>query len=322
MIISNSSSLTKKVARCMGVILFVALTGCSALKDSLNESSSTKSVVQGPTGNVGAQGPQGATGNTGIQGPQGPEGPRLTGNWVGYVVLFDTAGRPLSDKSGVTVTVSNPSTLSTASLSSPKQSTTDANGKFVISNLTTGIYTLTFSKPGYGDMKYYNYQFIGDGDVLFAPANGLYNYVNLVQKSAFEVVSANVTVTGNYYFDFRCKTNLTPDTFGSDLRFVRIFVGYQDNVSSDSSTYFYSDTARISSVDENGEATVSFYVSSDSILPKGTMLYGSIYSATPTYVRSVDGSYFPAGFYVDPVQNKTIFTTLGTQRSPAAAFSL
>ena len=89
-----------------------------------------------------------------FKGDTGPAGPKLTGNLTGYVTLYDDYGRKLPDNSTVTITVEN----------SDKATTSDISGKWTITELATGSYTLTFSKTGFGVYKRIGLGFTG-GDV-------------------------------------------------------------------------------------------------------------------------------------------------------------
>jgi hypothetical protein len=78
-------------------------------------------------------GPAGATGAT---GPQGAQGPAYTGVFTGFINLYDQYGNKVTTNlSTVKVTIDG-TTISTK---------TDATGKYTISNLSTGNYTLTFT---------------------------------------------------------------------------------------------------------------------------------------------------------------------------------
>lgn len=100
-------------------------------------------------------------GCSGSTGPQGPAGPALTGAWTGFVSLHDEYGGPLASDSGVTVTASPGSS----------SSVTTADGAWTLSNLKTGIYTVTFAGPGMGTFIRDAGQFVGGGTVVIATLN-------------------------------------------------------------------------------------------------------------------------------------------------------
>lgn len=80
----------------------------------------------------------------------------LTGDMVGFVTLYDSDGFQRTDHSGVIVAVdgSNTATLS------------DSSGRYVLPNIATGTYTITYSKTGYGSTRTNLFQFVGGGQAF------------------------------------------------------------------------------------------------------------------------------------------------------------
>jgi hypothetical protein len=110
--------------------------------------------------------------NCNLKGPAGPAGPALSGTLSGFTTLINENGARPVDQFGVSVTVDG-SSLTT---------TTDGMGMWSIPNLTTGIYSLTFSKTGYGIGKAIQVQFLGGGE------RNIGN-INLCQPPSFVVDS-------------------------------------------------------------------------------------------------------------------------------------
>ena len=77
----------------------------------------------------------------------------VSGNISGYVQLYDADGNPDISSAGVNVTISG--------LSSVSQ--TNDSGQWTLSGLSQGVYTIIFSKEGYGLTKIIAYQFVGNG---------------------------------------------------------------------------------------------------------------------------------------------------------------
>jgi hypothetical protein len=100
-------------------------------------------------------------GCNGSTGPRGPAGPALTGAWSGFVAMHDEYGGPLASDSGVTVTAAPGSSTSI----------TDDAGEYTLSNLSTGIYTVTFTNPNMGEYIRDAGQFVGGGTVELATLN-------------------------------------------------------------------------------------------------------------------------------------------------------
>jgi Carboxypeptidase regulatory-like domain len=106
------------------------------------------------------------------QGPTGPAGPALSGTLSGFITLINENGQQPADRSGVSVTVDGSSLTAT----------TDTAGMWAIPNLMTGIYSLTYTKTGYGMAKSQQVQFLGGG-------NRNIGDVNMCQPPSFVVDS-------------------------------------------------------------------------------------------------------------------------------------
>ncbi|SHM21834.1 carboxypeptidase-like regulatory domain-containing protein [Chitinophaga sp. CF418] len=82
------------------------------------------------------QGPPGPPGDTGVYVP-------LKGDIRGKVIVYDSTGAPLSDYSGVIVTID----------STNMADTTDASGAYSFSQVPAGRYNFSYSKAGYGTYR-------------------------------------------------------------------------------------------------------------------------------------------------------------------------
>jgi hypothetical protein len=89
--------------------------------------------------------------------PSGTGNNGLTGNINGFVNLLRSDGSRAPDLSGAIVN------LDGTSLSA----ITDTNGKWVIPDITAGIYTIKYTKDGYGTYVDMNRQFVGGGNLYF-----------------------------------------------------------------------------------------------------------------------------------------------------------
>ncbi len=151
-----------------------------------------------------------------LKGPEGPPGPVLTGDLVGYAYLRNIDGRSPNDYSGITVTAEGTGV----------SAVTSADGRWVLSSLRTGTYTLAFSKSLYGSPKYIGFQFVGGEPTWFGSM-----YVYLVPMCTVTGFSATVS-SGN--------VNLSGSLAGSvpvSYLSIRFFMGATASVSSDPSTY-------------------------------------------------------------------------------------
>jgi hypothetical protein len=86
----------------------------------------------------------------------GSSSPSLSGSMSGFVALYQSDGVQAPSSDGVTVSVQGTS-LST---------TTDSTGKWTIDGITTGGYTVLFTKTGYGMSEQQNVQFSAGTDFL------------------------------------------------------------------------------------------------------------------------------------------------------------
>lgn len=117
--------------------------------------------------------------------PVTPQG--ATGDLKGTVGLYDSHGNQLADKSGVMVQAEGTS-LSAIS---------DTAGNWIIQNLPTQTYTISFSKSGYGTVKNTSFPFIGGGTVLYG--NRVYLYQPVTFTISLDSVSAVSDTSDTYY---------------------------------------------------------------------------------------------------------------------------
>ena len=223
----------------------------------------------------GAEGPQGA---------QGPAGPSLTGNLKGFVQLYDQYGtRVLTDQDSVVVSTMSP----------PNQSYTDSLGRYTISSLQTGVYTVNCVKSGYGDNQLNSLGFTGGGDI--------YRDIRLSAIPDFHVDSISVTA------DTQAATivgHLAPDTRG---RNVIIFIGTTSAASADPATYL---TYYIRVVSQN--ATMF-----QQVVPLGDLNNVGMTSGSTAYFAAyaIASSLGTSSNYEDLATGRTRFTAI----SPLAA---
>jgi hypothetical protein len=109
-------------------------------------------------------------------GSQGPAGPVLTGNRAGVVYLFDQFGGALASDSGMTV-VANPGSVTSVS---------NTAGQYTLTNLKTGVYTISFTASGFGTFVQPRVQFVGGGTIEVAP-------IDFSQQSTGVITSLTAT---------------------------------------------------------------------------------------------------------------------------------
>ncbi len=221
-----------------------------------------------------------------LKGPEGPPGPILTGDLVGYVYLRTIDGRVPNDFSGVTVTAEGTG-ISTV---------TGADGRWVLSSLRTGTYTVAFSKALYGTTKYVGFQFVGGDPTWFGTT-----YLYVVPEFAVIGFSASVS-TGNINLSGSLTGNVP-----TGWRQVRIFAGATASVSSDPGTYLGTYAYGVYST----ATTFSTSVAASSLLGKsfssGQTVYLVAYSEnyfakdqSATYIDLPTGRYWFASLNATP----------------------
>jgi len=114
------------LAKRFGLVLLFALAAFSCKKET----------VEGPTG---PQGPPGISGTSST----------LSGTISGRVILYDSAGNPVNDNSGATVSLDYTNPV--------EQGTSNSDGIFSINNVVAGNYDLSISKSGFGTMHILNF---------------------------------------------------------------------------------------------------------------------------------------------------------------------
>jgi hypothetical protein len=120
-------------------------------------------------------------------------GGMLTGTIKGSVTLSDTACRAVTDVSGITVWVEGTSV----------QTTTDAEGKYTLTNVPSGILTIAFTKAGFGIQRRRNLQFVGGGTYYMggshieqlSPHTAVTNPVTFTTTSGFTTFTFSGTIS-------------------------------------------------------------------------------------------------------------------------------
>jgi hypothetical protein len=160
---------------------------------------------------------------TGKQGNQGTPGPSYTGAISGHIMLYDQYGTKLSTGlAGIQVTRNNPSTTVT----------TDANGYYLFTGVTTGDYTILVHDPNttpytFGDNEAVDFQYLADT---------LTRDVKLSAMAAFAPATLTAYLTATTQNDSLVFT-ITPDT---RVRDIVVFVNSTSAVSSQVGSYLLS----------------------------------------------------------------------------------
>jgi hypothetical protein len=237
----------------------------------------------------------GCSGNT---GPQGPAGPALTGAWSGFVAMHDEYGGPLASDSGVTATAE------------PGGSTSITNdaGLYTLSDLKTGIYTVTFTNPNMGTYIRDAGQFVGGGTVELAT-------LNLGVKSTGVVT--NLALTFNAAEDTLYATgNVNPPSVTGFPRYVRLF--YSGSANPGPAVTAYTVTGPVS-----GTAYKVVHATF-SIAITGADLAGlqNAFAPGSTVNAVAYGDSYYNNSYTDTTTGKSVFPNVGPTASNIVSFSM
>jgi hypothetical protein len=237
-----------------------------------------------------------AAGCSGDAGPQGPAGPALTGAWTGFVSLHDEYGGPLASDSGVTVTASPGSS----------SSVTTADGAWTLSNLKTGIYTVTFAGSGMGTFIRDAGQFVGGGTVDIAT-------LNLSQQSTGVIINLALTFNAAQDTLFATGTVNAPAVTGFP-RYIRLF--YSGSASVGPAVANYTVTGPVAGTAYRAVHTTF------SIPVTGADLAGLQHAfASGSTVNAVAyGDSFYNNSYTDTTTGKTVYPNVGPTASNVVQF--
>jgi hypothetical protein len=234
-----------------------------------------------------------------FKGDTGPAGPKLTGNLIGYVTLYDDYGRKLPDNSTVTITVEN----------SDKATTSDISGKWTITELATGSYTLTFSKTGFGVYKRIGLGFTGGGDLFYGRSQFLMAIPAFTVSSLVATpTTSSVTISGS----------ISSAPSAGYVHYVRFFIGTSSSVSSNPTTFLFSYLSSGTSTTAISTSITSSTFNRAGISSGSTVYLIAYASANSTYFD--DGTNFLDTGYSDPATGKTIYPNIGTIPSNTVSF--
>lgn len=219
-----------------------------------------------------------AYGCKGSDGAAGPTGPSLSGSLVGFAYLYDVNGIRATDNSGITVSIEGQTATAT----------TNSAGKWVLPNLQTGIYTLVFSKAGYGTQKTIEFQFTGGGE----------EYVGI--KSVCKL--PNFFATGLSATVSSLSISLNGTLSGAEsigFHTTHFFVAMNSNVSSNPANYLYSLTLTTNSLSFSSSIAVP---SLNSVgITSGQTIYIVAYGETS-----------PSSSYVDLATGRLVYPNVSS----------
>jgi hypothetical protein len=248
---------------------------------------------------------KGKDGEPGPVGPAGPAGGNLTGSIVGFVNPIDEFSRPQT-KSGVTVTLENATPTITT--------TTDANGRYELTNVKSGTYNIAYSKAGYGTYKVQGYPHAGGDQPAFLYSRDLIGLsattVPTVTVGAVQPPNSSSGI--NDYAVPVAATLANPNLASSQSNYslyALIFVGSSAGVTSSTGTYMGSFSYF------PGQTSYPFYLSRAYLNQRGfttgSTAYAVLYGAP---------SFYSDYGYTDLVTGRGIYTSLNTTPSRVVSF--
>ena len=198
------------------------------------------------------------------QGPQGPAGPALSGAFVGFVTLYDQYGDVMANDSGVIVSVQGKNI----------SATTNAQGRYLLPGLSTGVYNFTFSKSGYGSAQTVSQNYVG-GDTQY-----LGTIKTMSQIPNFTITGISLSaVTAKNPLNNTIKISGTVNTTDVKDRKIIFFVNSQSNVSYLPANYTYTTTATVLADSANFTLNIANLTLYQAGFASGTTIYVAGYAS-------------------------------------------
>jgi hypothetical protein len=249
-----------------------------------------------------------------------------SGNISGFVTVLDTFFHGMTDNSGVTVSLEG----------TAFKTVSDASGKWNLSNVAPGTYTLTFSKDNYATRKDQNFQFTGNGTFYYnlGYSTSMYPIPNLFPNIVLRPFQDYAQITFRtdtiIYLDssHRFPTHIELyDTLIMPMDFA-VFSSRSQYLYNQQSVYgivFFAKTPNIDpgnassfllSINSNTNADTAgitnFGVHRSDLLRSGFSSGDNIYCSAYAFYSLIS--------WIDPATNKKIYTSLSSHHSDVVSF--
>lgn len=214
-----------------------------------------------------------------------------SGNIFGTGFLYDQYGdRIFSNLSGDSIKVQNSGTVAV----------TNANGEYTLGTINEGIYSLAFSKTGYGNLQLNNTQFIGGGNTEHDFKLAAIPNFNVATIDSSNLTNLNNLVTWRIY-----GTLSTSDPLQRD---VLLLFGTGNLVSTNPSNYILNYTGKTILNAKTGAYTNVYSVS----VPLNELYNGGFTRGTNVTiaVTGVSGVANTASIYEDPATGRTVYAAV------------
>jgi len=212
----------------------------------------------------------------------------LTGTIESWAHLRSESGIPASQHTGVKVSLNGEETYET---------TTDIEGYWILENIEAGIYTINYSKEGYGNAWQQNFQFVGNGTFVLPP-----DFLNEIPSFIISDFSIEVDSVHSSYLNY--YITLSPSS--NHYRRVLVYFAADPGFSSELYKSYCTIRYDYSTADQH---VSSQYIKRDIGAISGDTVYAKAYP-----LSKYDGEW-------DRKTNETIFTALG-EPSEVLAFEI
>jgi hypothetical protein len=222
-----------------------------------------------------------------------------SGTLSGHVIVVNANQERLADKSGIEVTIDG---LANRAL-------TNTNGLWTFSRLPEGIYTITWTKPGFGMTRMAAYRFPG-GDVHSVK-------IWVVEQPHFSVGRLQGSVLGG---GILLDGEILGST-GTGASAVRVFVGADQSVSPHPRTHRLTSATSFLDVTPAGPAASrgaggGIAAPSFSLLLERPWLEEAGFQPGSAVYIVAHADGLPSVSYTDPATAQEVFTTINPQPSP------
>jgi hypothetical protein len=237
-------------------------------------------------------GPAGATGATGPAG-----GPIMTGNIEGLITLYNS-GSGISNI-GDSIILTNNGTGKVYKTTTTINNVASNTGSYTFANVPSGTYSFTVSKPGYGTVKAFGFEFVGGGT---AYRNfGLYP---IPTTSITTAIAAPATIVSSGTTTINA-INISGTVPSSTLQtYVMVFVSFPSNNFVNGTQGNYSDYSGFLYV-SSGTTGFTYNIAASTLYTLGFTSGSIVYFAA--YICTNGGIS-----YTDPITGLNVYTDINS----------
>ncbi|HXU26121.1 MAG TPA: carboxypeptidase-like regulatory domain-containing protein, partial [Bacteroidia bacterium] len=176
---------------------------------------------------------------TGPAGATGPTGPNLSGNLQGVVSLYDVSG---AKQQSTTILAGDSLVLTNNSSGAVLKTATSTTGSYTFTNISTGTYSMTISRAGYGTVLSKGIQFTGGGN---ADRNFALSVVPTTSVSSATAVDTTIAGAGGVSENYIKVRGYVPVSSSETTVMVFVSVSYLSFVNSTPGNFSATYTATV-----------------------------------------------------------------------------